>query len=170
VATQEQSLLYAELSWIPRKVVARLVKRIPPGLFDDISAAANMGLWEIIVHYGHKPRLEIRKLAWVRCTGACIDELRRCGRIGTTRRGRNPSVSSLHDLPYEPSQAPRQPELLDTFFRALEALSDRHREILLRHQVDGVMLQDIAKEQGVSTVLISQLHAVALNKILAALD
>jgi DNA-directed RNA polymerase specialized sigma subunit len=41
---------------------------------------------------------------------------------------------------------------------------------LLRHQVDGVMLQDIAKEQGVSTVRISQLHAVALNKILAALD
>jgi RNA polymerase sigma factor (sigma-70 family) len=73
-------------------------------------------------------------------------------------------------LRYEPLQEVRQPELLDTFFRALEALPERHREILLRHQVDGVMLRDIAKEQGISAVRVSQLRAIALNKVLAALD
>jgi RNA polymerase sigma factor for flagellar operon FliA len=71
------------------------------------------------------------------------------------------------DLTTQPEAALEQREMLGTLRAAVTGLPDTHRAVVERYYYNGEMLQDIAKDLGVTQARVSQIRSEALNSLRA---
>jgi RNA polymerase sigma factor for flagellar operon FliA len=77
-ALAKRNSLIEEYSGYARNVAKMMLKRhrLPPELFDEVLAAANLGLVEAAAHFKARKDVEFRSYAFLRIRGAIIDSLR----------------------------------------------------------------------------------------------
>jgi RNA polymerase sigma-70 factor (ECF subfamily) len=118
---------------------------------QDTAAAADVAQEALFRAWSHRDRFtepgQVRPWLWRVAHNLCIDAIR-------SRRRVVPS-DSLPDRPQVDGAVDpgRRLELEDdqrSVRAALEELSPRHRELLVRREVDGAAYEDLAAEMGVS--------------------
>ncbi len=72
-----------------------------------------------------------------------------------------------HDLSTQPEAALEQREMLGTLRNSVEGLPGTHGEVIERYYFKGEMLQDIAKDLGVTQARVSQIRSEALTSLRA---
>ena len=71
------------------------------------------------------------------------------------------------DTSVQPEAALEQREMLGTLRTAVTGLPETHGEVIRRYYFDGEMLQDIAKDLGVTQARVSQIRSEALTSLRA---
>jgi RNA polymerase sigma factor FliA len=72
-----------------------------------------------------------------------------------------------HDTTVQPEAALEHREMLGTLRSAVTGLPATHAEVIKRYYFDGEMLQDIAKDLGVTQARVSQIRSEALTSLRA---
>ncbi len=72
-----------------------------------------------------------------------------------------------HDVTTQPEAALEQREMLGTLRSAVTGLPGTHGEVIERYYFNGEMLQDIAKDLGVTQARVSQIRSEALTSLRA---
>jgi RNA polymerase sigma factor (sigma-70 family) len=170
VIEAERAALFLALSHVPKRALARA---ITPQHIDrrDLLSEANKALLETIIRHEKKPFLDLERLSSVRCKGAIRDALRGASMLqGASRHGVRAQTVSTESLDFSFVGVVYEPVLiLGKIRRAIEALSERDRQVLIGRAVYDLEVATLAKKYGISTARISQIYTASIRKIREAL-
>ena len=103
----------------------------------------------------------------------CIDHVRKASRVGTVdyddstdhHNGADTSAGRFLGVPApSPSDELRRRELGSELIRALDGLSDKHRQVIVLREIEGLSYKDMADVLGVSVgTVMSRLHHARHN-------
>jgi RNA polymerase sigma factor for flagellar operon FliA len=189
LTTSEEMSRY---DFIVRRVVARLLKRLPPNVLRaDLLSAGRIGLFDALRKGGNTQGLAFEVYARMRIQGAIFDELRAEDWLSRTARRRadeiegeveHPTLLGFDDLS-EGSLSQLVDTRVDTALAQLEAAEEsallagaiaglpaRERMVVSLYYMSGVALGDVAVTLRVSIARASQLKARGLGLLRAALS
>ena len=118
---------------------------------QDNAAAADVAQEAMFRAWSHRDRFtdaaQVRPWLWRVARNLCIDAIRVRRRVVPSDR--LPEQAST-DRTNEPGRRLELEDERRTVRAALRGLSPRHRELLLRRELEGVAYEDLAAEMGVS--------------------
>jgi RNA polymerase sigma factor for flagellar operon FliA len=166
---------------VVESVVMRFVRRVPVCVLrEDLIAAGTFGLIDAFRRNTGKRDAAFDWYARVRIRGAILDELRTQDWLSRRARVHVRLATKDKDLgativpfgeEHEQGDALTPEDLLELRHEqealacAIENLPERERRIVRMHYFEGVQLQAIAKELGVSKPRLSQLHTRAMTML-----
>src|SRR5580658_554213 len=177
-----------------RQIVARFLRRLPPNVLRDaLISVGTYGLIDSLRKNGNDRGPTFEWYARVRIRGAILDELR--AQDWLTRRARSRVTAQADDGRAPPSGIVRIDDLSEAsrkalrdestpsplqaaeesaeravLARAIEQLPRRERLIATLHYFQGVQLNAVAAQLGVSEPRVSQLHSRAVAKLRVTLS
>ena len=160
-----------------RKVLPAFVMR------EDLEAAGRLGLVNAALRYDAAHGASFKTYAWLRVTGAVLDEIRRQlpltrAEVAKVRRGeRQPLYFTALDLLTDDNitLAAAADDPLDVFAqarlgRALQQLSPRAAKIIFLSYVDDLGDREIGERFGIGESRVNQIRHSALRRLRAFLE
>ena len=188
--TQSSRLVESHLPLV-RHVAARMIHRAHPYLeMDDLIAVGVEALLHAAARFDPGRGVAFGTFAYLRVRGAMCESIGVVGpltrgmvrrRPGRPERRTRPSVfrfderrigaaQSFSDVEEEVTNAVDAAILGPRLSRALDALDQRDRQIILRHYFGGDTLHDIGRDLGRSRSWACRVHARALARLRDALE
>lgn len=145
--------------------------RNPADTFDELTAAADRGVWDAFQRFDASRGIPFRGFAYLRVSGSILEYLR--GIDTLTRHHRREVKTGNADAPLRVGvgflteaddgvdyQAQAQARI--AVQRLLEALPDRWRYVIVEHDLKGRLFREIALDLGVNESRAVQIRAAAI--------
>jgi len=173
-----------------RRIALSIARKLPKNvLADDLIAAGTLGLWDAIRRHSGQDDCRFEWYVRVRIRGAIGDELRAADWLPRRARARAEAAGetaativrfedmgeveqeralSSNDTAIETVVEERRQG--DRVTRALKELPERELLILRRRYFEGVELERVGAELGVTAARVCQLHTRAVERLRKSID
>jgi RNA polymerase sigma factor (sigma-70 family) len=162
-AEQRDALILGTQDLVP-KLVQRAIQRyrLPEQSREDLVSAGNGALIEASMRFDPSRGVAFAAYARPRIVGEILDELRRAKTLAGDLRESPDQVASGSPNPEESAiagqEAKRLAELMGT-------LDSREKRLLAARYREGLTLEEIAKQEGISKSWATRIHTRALERM-----
>ena len=185
-----QAELIRRYTPLVRRIALAIARKLPKNvLADDLVAAGMLGLWDAIRRHSGQDDCRFEWYVRVRIRGAIGDELRAADWLPRRARARAEAAgqTAATIVRFEDMGEVEQERALagsdtaietaveekrqgDKVTRAMKELPERERLILRRRYFEGVELERLGAELGVTAARVCQLHSRAVERLRKSFD